>query len=79
MEAQKNYTVGTWIAKAGKEYEFIREWTKFARWTSSNIEGGDKEYLLQDEKILCVSFLSAHGQTLQRYNDGETAMSLKIL
>jgi len=44
------YTLGIWIAKPGKENEFIRKWTKFAEWTSKNVAGSEKGYLLQDEK-----------------------------
>jgi heme-degrading monooxygenase HmoA len=44
------YTFGVWTVKPGMEKDFINEWTQFANWTSKNIDGADKAYLLQDEK-----------------------------
>ena len=46
----KLYTLGIWKTKSGKEQTFIEEWTSFARWSSENIAGAGKAYLLQDEK-----------------------------
>lgn len=44
------YTLGIWTVKRGNEDAFIRTWTAFAEWTSGNIKGSGKAYLLQDEK-----------------------------
>lgn len=49
-ELKKIYTLGVWTVKPEKEAEFISEWTSFANWTSNNISGPGKAYLLQDEK-----------------------------
>ena len=53
MENNRNgelYTLGIWIAKAGKENDFISKWASFAEWTSENMTGAGKAYLLQDDK-----------------------------
>jgi heme-degrading monooxygenase HmoA len=47
---KETYTLGIWTVKPGKEGEFIRDWASFADWTSENISGTGKAYLLQDEK-----------------------------
>lgn len=44
------YTLGIWSVKNRHESDFINEWTSFANWTSKNITGAGKAYLLQDEK-----------------------------
>lgn len=49
-ELRETYTLGIWTVKPGKEKEFINEWTSFANWTSKNISGTGKAYLLNDEK-----------------------------
>lgn len=49
-DVNQKYTLGIWFVKPGKEQEFIGEWTSFAEWTSKNIPGAEKGYLLQDEK-----------------------------
>jgi heme-degrading monooxygenase HmoA len=43
------YTLGIWKVIPGKEKEFIDQWTLFAQWTSKNLSGAGKGYLLQDE------------------------------
>jgi heme-degrading monooxygenase HmoA len=48
-ENKEIYTVGIWTVKPGKETEFIREWTAFAKWTGENISGSGKGYLLEDQ------------------------------
>ena len=52
------YTLGTWVAKPGKEQEFIKLWTSFAAWTAKNFKGAGKGHLLQDENnpLRFVSF-----------------------
>ncbi len=47
---KETYTLGIWTIKPGKENEFISEWTTFADWTSKNISGTGRAYLLRDEK-----------------------------
>ena len=42
------YTVGKWIAKAGKENLFIREWEAFALWTAKTQAGAGIGNLLQN-------------------------------
>lgn len=44
------YTLGIWTARAGREAEFIEEWTSFANWTSKNMPGCEKAFLLRDVK-----------------------------
>lgn len=48
-ENRETYTLGIWTVKAGKGADFIKEWTSFANWTSENIPGAGKAYLLKDE------------------------------
>lgn len=49
QETKDIYTLGIWNAKPGKQKELIEEWTKFANWTSNNVSGPGRAYLLQDE------------------------------
>lgn len=48
ITAKQQYTVGTWITKAGCEQEFVAEWARFAEWTAKNQKGSGTGYLLQD-------------------------------
>ena len=49
MEKQNMlYTAGIWVAKKGKERNFIAAWKEFAEWTSSNVVGAGNARLLQD-------------------------------
>lgn len=49
-ENKHYYTLGIWTVIPGKDLDFINEWTSFAKWTSENISGAGKAYLLRDEK-----------------------------
>jgi len=42
------YSSGVWIAKLGREAEFIAAWQEFATWSLTTIEGGSWAKLLQD-------------------------------
>lgn len=69
-ENKKIYTLGSWTVRPGKENAFINEWTKFAQWTSRNIQGSEKGYLLQDEKnpLRFISFGSwMDSDTIQKW------------
>jgi len=71
-ETRKIYTLGIWTAKPGRENEFIREWTKFAQWTSKNIQGSSTGYLLQDEKnpLRFISYGSwDNAATIQKWRE----------
>jgi heme-degrading monooxygenase HmoA len=63
-DRQQLYTVGIWTAKEGKEDEFAREWTEFARWTSEHQPGAADAYLLQD---------AAHPQRFISFGPWESA------
>lgn len=43
------YTHGNWVAKPGKEDEFIAIWTELATWTKASFEGAISVVLLRDE------------------------------
>jgi heme-degrading monooxygenase HmoA len=57
-DSKSIYTLGIWVVKSGNETAFINEWTSFANWTSKNISGAGKGYLLQDKNnpIRFISF-----------------------
>ena len=46
---EKTFTTGVWNVKKGKEKEFIKEWTKFANW-SSRSGGALSGRLMQDSQ-----------------------------
>jgi heme-degrading monooxygenase HmoA len=41
------FTTAVWTVKKGKEEEFIKQWTEFAKWTNEQIDNGSAK-LLQD-------------------------------
>jgi heme-degrading monooxygenase HmoA len=50
MEAtEKPFTAAVWKVQEGKEQEFIKEWTKFADW-SSRVAGASTGRLMQDSQ-----------------------------
>jgi heme-degrading monooxygenase HmoA len=51
------YTVGKWIAKAGKENLFISEWEAFAKWTARTQAGVGIGNLIQN-RDRCQEFIS---------------------
>jgi heme-degrading monooxygenase HmoA len=68
------YTLGIWTVKPDKEKDFIDEWTSFAKWTSDNIEGAGKGYLLQDKEntLRFISFGPWKDETfIQKWRDSE--------
>ena len=42
------FTSGIWVAKEGKEKNFVREWEAFANWSVRDKLGSGAPYLLQD-------------------------------
>lgn len=42
------YTSGNWVAKPGKELEFIATWRELAEWTKREIRGSGQAMLLRD-------------------------------
>ena len=42
------FTSGIWLAKEGKEEDFVREWGVFADWSIRKKLGSGEPYLLQD-------------------------------
>ncbi len=42
------YTSGTWMAKPGKEDEFVAAWRAMAEWTAENVAGARRGTLLRD-------------------------------
>lgn len=42
------YSSGVWIAKSGREAEFVAAWHEFADWSLTTIKGGSWAKLLQD-------------------------------
>lgn len=44
------YTVGLWLAKPGKESEFISAWDEFAKWTIEHYKSAENGQLLQDDE-----------------------------
>ena len=42
------YSMGVWIARAGREAEFVEAWREFAEWSLATIEGGRWARLLRD-------------------------------
>ena len=52
------YTSGTWVAKAGREDEFIAAWQELAEWTTSEVPGAVWATLLRnlDDPRRFVSF-----------------------
>lgn len=42
------YSSGVWIAKLGREAEFVAAWQEFATWSLTTIKGGSWAKLLQD-------------------------------
>jgi heme-degrading monooxygenase HmoA len=68
------YTLGIWTVKSDKEKEFINEWTSFANWTSDNIKGAGKGYLLQDKEnaLRFISFGPWKDESsIQKWRDSE--------
>jgi heme-degrading monooxygenase HmoA len=43
------FTHGTWVAKPGREAEFVTAWTAFAEWTTS-VYPGSRGTLLRDRE-----------------------------
>ena len=72
FEFKETYSLGIWTVKAGKEIEFINEWTLFANWTSTHFPGAGQAYLLRDEKspLRFISFGPwDHESTIQQWRD----------
>ncbi len=46
--AYRYYTHGVWIAKEGREQEFVRGWSELADWSSRALEGAGSARLLED-------------------------------
>jgi quinol monooxygenase YgiN len=44
----KPYSSGVWIAKPGRESEFVAAWREFAEWSLATIDGAGWAKLLQD-------------------------------
>lgn len=42
------YSSGDWLVKPGQEEAFITAWTDLAHWTSKNVTGAGKPYLIQE-------------------------------
>lgn len=42
------YSSGVWIAKPGREAEFVASWREFAEWSLATIEGAAWAKLFQD-------------------------------
>jgi quinol monooxygenase YgiN len=42
------YTSGEWIAKPGKEAEFVQAWRDLAEWTIREVPGASRVQLLRD-------------------------------
>ena len=42
------YTLGNWVAKPGREEEFVAAWRELADWTTSEIGGKPSAKLLRD-------------------------------
>ena len=42
------FTSGIWLAKKGKEGDFVREWKAFANWSVRKKLGSEAPYLLQN-------------------------------
>lgn len=51
------YSSGVWIAKPGREEEFVAAWRKFAEWSLATIEGAGWAKLLRD-RVQSNRFLS---------------------
>lgn len=49
QQKKETYAYGFWKVKQGKAEEFICEWLTFANWTSKNIPGSGKAYLMKDK------------------------------
>jgi heme-degrading monooxygenase HmoA len=43
------YTMGVWVAKPGKEEQFVDAWREMAAWTASSFEGTTTALLLRDQ------------------------------
>jgi heme-degrading monooxygenase HmoA len=50
------WSAGRWTVKAGREADFIRAWTEFARWSATTFPGS-RAWLLRD-RADPTSFLS---------------------
>ena len=52
------YTSGIWMAKPGKEDEFVEAWGEFAAWTVDEVDGALWAVLTQDndDKLRFMSF-----------------------
>lgn len=44
----QHYSSGVWIAKPGREAEFVAAWQEFATWSLQTFEGGSWAKLLRD-------------------------------
>jgi heme-degrading monooxygenase HmoA len=42
------YTLGNWVAKPGREEEFVSAWRELATWTTREIGGNPSAKLLRD-------------------------------
>ncbi len=47
-EINQRFSVGIWLVKPGKEYDFIVAFNEFARWVFNQNLGAGEVYLLQD-------------------------------
>ena len=45
---QQVFTHGRWVVKPGREDDFVAAWRDFADWTTANIEGSSRAWLLRD-------------------------------
>ena len=42
------YTLGNWVAKPGREDEFVAAWQEFAEWTKTEVSQRASAHLLRD-------------------------------
>ncbi len=47
-ETNQRFSVGIWLVKPGKEYDFIAAFNEFAKWVFNKNLGSGEVYLLQD-------------------------------
>jgi heme-degrading monooxygenase HmoA len=57
MDEESVYSAGIWSVKTGKEEEFLKTWTGFAKWTIKNQQGSRSVIMLQntEQKNLFIS------------------------